>query len=987
MTRAISLFLLLISITLCKPAFADYQITHTGHWVKPIGLAPLDTETIPYEQLSDGVYYRLVDDQFKVNDKEKAEHYIRYVMLATNQTGVEDISQLNLSFDPTYERLELHHLQIIRDGQVIDKLPTARMQVIQREQEAEQLIYDGSKTLNIILDDVRPGDSLDYAYTKIGRNPIYQGLFGYTAQFDWSVPVGEQNVRMLWDKQAPLHISQLNGELEVSTVQTAQGMEYTINARNPATKTYDSQTPKWYDPYHLVFLSEFDSWQQVVQWAQPLYENALSNSASIADIATQIRAEHGDIESQIGAALKYTQDEIRYLGLEMGSNSHMPTPADETLRLRYGDCKDKTVVLMSILDALGVESHPALVNTEVTKGLINLAPASNRFDHVLVTLEHQGERYWLDPTNSYQTGSLKHLSEPDFGYALIVKQGETALRAMFKEEPQIHRSIIERYTIPSAGETTATFSVHSHLADSDAIDKRRELASKGLQKVQENYTNYYQDYFAGTQHSQLLTVEEDPEKGEIIVKESYVINDFWTPNGDDLNAYFYADDIRDALYKPDVTSRISPLSLRHPFNVDYIIEVQVNELDWGFDNDSFELSNDFFDFSSSVHFEDKLLTLSYHYRSKTDHIPTERIGEYLQAQETVKRETSYGIRQDNSAAVAAPDTVTDNEEDTLALAIGIYVLAALGALTMFFTLWRIEAGQRPHFEAQRYFPVSVVKFYIYSVLSWGIYPFYWSYRNWRYIKEANDESIMPIARGIFGVIWFYPLFHRFAQESEKLGTRAHLPATWFALLLAAAVIAVQVAGELTDHLLIITLLLPLPWLPLVNYTAYLNRNNEALHYHSKWRVHQAVVCAAFAPLFLYVSSMELGLSANYAVIAGDKIWQHDKRFMVRKGLLNQNEQIIYFYSDAIWNIREDGNGITNNGVFSYYRDEGALIAERADYADIGDIKATFDNSDSGYTVVDVERTDGSSFRLILSGEEEGDHTFVQEMKRRWRESM
>ncbi|WP_462156972.1 DUF3857 domain-containing transglutaminase family protein [Pseudoalteromonas sp. GB56] len=976
------LFFTALFLFVCHSASASYQIVPTPAWVKPVTLEQLDKETVPHEQLSDGVYYRLVDDQFKVNDADKAKHYIRYAMLATNQTGVEDISQLNLSFDPTYEQLELHHLRIIRDGQVIDKLPTARMQVIQREQEAEQLIYDGSQTLNIILDDVRPGDSLDYAFTRIGRNPIYQGLFGYTAQFDWSVPVGEQNVRMLWAKQAPLNITQLNGELDVRTEHTPDGIEYTVNARTLPTKTYDSQTPTWYDPYHLVFLSEFDSWQQVVNWALPLYESALSNSANIQDIATQIRNEHNDIDSQIGAALKYTQDEIRYLGLEMGGNSHQPTPADETLRLRYGDCKDKTVLLMSILSALGIESHPALVNTEVTKGLINLAPASNRFDHVLVTLEHDGERFWLDPTNSYQTGSLTNLSEPDFGYALVVEQGETSLTPMFKEEPLIHRAIVERYKIPSVGETEATFSVHSHFLDKDAIDKRREIANKGLQKAQEGYTNYYQDYFAGTEHTGLLSIEEGPKKGEIITKESYVIKDFWTANEKELHAYFYADDIRDAVYKPDVTNRISPMSLRHPFNVDYTIEVELNDRNWHFNNEESQIDNDFFTLDYSVHFAEKLLTLNYKYRSKTDHITPERIGDYLKEQEALQDATNYGIRQGSNAVT---NTQEVDEEFDLATAIGIYVLAVIGAFTIFITLWRIESGKRPHFEEQCYFPVTVVKFYVYSILSFGFYPFYWSYRNWRAIKEANDESMMPIARGFFGVIWFYPLFNRFANESEELGSRKHLPAKWVAVMLAIAVVAANVAGEFIDQFTLILLLLPLPWVPLVNYTAYLNRHNDALPYHSKWRAHQVAISIALAPLLVYVSISDLGLTPHYAVVSGEKVWQHDKRFMIRKGLLNQNEKIIYFYSDATWNIREDGNGITDNGVFSYYREDGQLFTEHANYEDISDIKPTFDDSESGYTLVDIERTDGTSFRLILSAEEEGDHTFVQEMKRRWRE--
>ncbi|MEO2281414.1 DUF3857 domain-containing transglutaminase family protein [Pseudoalteromonas pernae] len=965
---------------ICHAAVASYQIVPTPAWVKPVELAPLDQESVPLEQLSEGTYYRLLEDQFKVDDKKKTAHFIRYVMLATNQTGVEGMSQLNLSFDPSYQHIQLHHLRIIRDGEVIDKLPTAQMQVIQREQEAEQLIYDGSQTLNIILDDIRPGDSLDYAFTRVGRNPIYQGIFGYSAEFDWSVPVGEQTLRVLWNKETPLYINQLNGELPVETKQTDAGTEYTFYARELPTKRYDSQTPSWYDPYHFVFLSQVNSWQQVVEWALPMYEKALSKSDDIRAIAEQIKRDNGTLEQQIGAALKYTQDEIRYLGLEMGSNSHQPTSADETLRLRYGDCKDKTVLLMSILEALGVESHPALVNTDVNKRLLNLAPATSRFDHVLVTLEHQGERYWLDPTNSYQTGSLSNLSEPDFGYALVVKDGETDLTSMFKEEPVVHRSIVERYTLPVGEQTQASFSVQSTFADSDAIDKRTELANRGLQQAQEQYTQYYQDYFAGVAHTQLPTVEEVPEKGQIVINEFYTIDDFWTLKDGRSYAYFYADDIRDAAYEPDVKNRVSPLYLRYPYNVDYVVEVELNERDWNFNNSTNRIDNDFFTLDSSVHFEGKQLTLTYQYRGKTDHVPTDRIAQYLEARKALQDATDYGIRQGS-----APTQEELDEDVIVGYAVIAYFVIALCVLTAFITLWRVESGKRPTFAEQRYFPVSAAKFYLYSVLSFNVFPFYWCYRNWRWIKERQDESMMPIARGIFGWLWFYPLFSRFYDDSEELGTRKHLPAKWVAAILAILVIAAQLSEQIGVNFAISLLLLPLPWLPLVNYTAYLNRRTDAIQYHSYWRPRQIMLVIVFLPLLLFSSAQELGLTPHEAVISGDKVWQHDKRFMIRKGLLNQNEKIIYFYSDATWNIREDGNGITENGVFSYYREDGELFTEHANYEDIIDIKPTFDSSESGYTLVDIERTDGTTFRLILSAVEEGDHTFVQEMKRRWRE--
>jgi len=135
-----------------------------------------------------------------------------------------------------------------------------------------------------------------------------------------------------------------------------------------------------------VYLSEYNSWDEVVNWALPLYKSAIETPNSINAVAQSIHAQHTNTADRITAALRFSQDEIRYLGLEMGTNSHQPTPASETLPLRYGDCKDKTALLISLLKAMKIEAHPALVDTEETKRLIDLPATASVLTTLLLRL-------------------------------------------------------------------------------------------------------------------------------------------------------------------------------------------------------------------------------------------------------------------------------------------------------------------------------------------------------------------------------------------------------------------------------------------------------------------------------------------------------------------------------------------------------------------------------------------------------------------------
>jgi hypothetical protein len=48
----------------------------------------------------------------------------------------------------------------------------------------------------------------------------------------------------------------------------------------------DKDTPSWYDPYPVVFLSDIDRWSEVAQWAYPLYRPVVDTAALQAVVAS-----------------------------------------------------------------------------------------------------------------------------------------------------------------------------------------------------------------------------------------------------------------------------------------------------------------------------------------------------------------------------------------------------------------------------------------------------------------------------------------------------------------------------------------------------------------------------------------------------------------------------------------------------------------------------------------------------------------------------
>ena len=96
------------------------------------------------------------------------------------------------------QSLSLHEVTLLRGETVINKLATADMRLLQREDELESLIYNGTRTLSIVLDDVRVGDVIRYAYSIEGDNPIFNGLRELHIPTGFSVPVDRSRTRVLY---------------------------------------------------------------------------------------------------------------------------------------------------------------------------------------------------------------------------------------------------------------------------------------------------------------------------------------------------------------------------------------------------------------------------------------------------------------------------------------------------------------------------------------------------------------------------------------------------------------------------------------------------------------------------------------------------------------------------------------------------------------------------------------------------------------------
>jgi hypothetical protein len=122
-----------------------------------------------------------------------------------------------------------------------------------------------------------------------------------------------------------------------------------------------------------------------------LEEHRSDPSPEITAKALELTAGAPDLYSKLSLITSYVQKNIRYFIVVRGIGGWQAHYARDIYRNRYGDCKDKTTLLISMLQAIGVRGYYLHVDSE--RGTIDPAAPSLRGNHMITAIElPEGEK-------------------------------------------------------------------------------------------------------------------------------------------------------------------------------------------------------------------------------------------------------------------------------------------------------------------------------------------------------------------------------------------------------------------------------------------------------------------------------------------------------------------------------------------------------------------------------------------------------------------
>lgn len=628
-----------------------YRFAPPAAWIGQ--QTPDYTAPEPQGSTANGTYFLVVDRQSNITDIGD-DSYAHIATRVSSEAAVSDESSISLQVDPLYQTIDLHFLRIIRAGKAIDARKDARITALPEETQLQARVYNGSYNIDILLADVRIGDVVEYAYTMHSRGMLYRGHFGASMPVAWKVPVHWQRTRFRAPRDRPLRALMSDGSPTPAFAIEGNIQELDLIQKDVVPIQSEDDTPSWYSPWPYLQVSDFKDWAQVARETEAFYTRVLQPTPEIREIARQIAAAGGEPEEIALRALQYVQENIRYVSIAIGHGAYQPTVPSKVVQRRYGDCKDKSVLLVSLLRELGIEAQPALVHTRRGRRLPNILPTPFSFDHVIVRMHIGGKTYWADGTRVKQYAALSTDASPDYEHALLLAPGTDALTAIPRPGSNTRpKEISVTLNLSKGTDKPGLLTVVTRYRGGLADDMRPALASSSLEQRRADYLDYTSRYYPGAKSAGPVQIRDDKERDILEVTEKYTLESVFSDNEEDRSELvLHADELYRYAEPMSWNERRAPLALDYPLSVRQQVSVLLPD-DWPVKPEKKRILNPAFRFESDVRYSARTLELIYEYEALKDEVSPAELKKYLADRRRFDDDLGYSLSQDKPGSLSS----------------------------------------------------------------------------------------------------------------------------------------------------------------------------------------------------------------------------------------------------------------------------------------------------------------------------------------------
>jgi len=365
-----------------------------------------------------------------INEDISYEYSSHRIVKIFNEKG-EKFGQVDVPYTVGNDDIEIHHARtFLPDGRIVELDESSILKDIPPPEAVKAGLFVAARLMRLRMPEMTDNCVIDYAYSVKRKGHIMKGEYWRQTHFQTSEPIlkyrftihAPQKMEFLY------HVSGL--DLQPKITETKYTRVYEFEAFDIPPIKEEKFMPAMQDLEYSITISSLKSWNQLALWYYTLIREQDHITPEIQKQTEQLLSGTKNRREKIRRLYEYVAENIRYIGIELGIWAIKPHPSELVFKEKYGDCKDKSTLLSTMLKAAGIKSYPVLISSGDSSKVIREVPSLSYFNHMILVAEAEddGELIWLDPT--VETAAFGYLPTGDQNrWAYIIVDEENSYLA------------------------------------------------------------------------------------------------------------------------------------------------------------------------------------------------------------------------------------------------------------------------------------------------------------------------------------------------------------------------------------------------------------------------------------------------------------------------------------------------------------------------------------------------------------------------------
>ena len=228
----------------------------------------------------------------------------------------------------------------------------------------------------------------------------------------------------------------------------------------------------------------------------------------------------------------------------------------------------------------------------------------------------------------------------DYGNALVIGSDFKDISTMNIQEVKSQTKIVEDIESLSF-DKPATFTVKTTYTGRNADYYRSLLDNFSKRELENDLIDFYSTMYSSLEITENLDIEDNEEKNEIVIKETYTIYDFWTEDASEKDlVYMVYEPMSVYEYVGSISCRSREFDYQISNNIDFNMKTNIKlPREWEVDTDDVDKKTDDYEFTKKTKYtaSNKTVSVNYNYKTFSKSISKDDFRDYCQFLNTVSK--------------------------------------------------------------------------------------------------------------------------------------------------------------------------------------------------------------------------------------------------------------------------------------------------------------------------------------------------------------